>query len=94
MRSLGGTPDLILSPSGDFLVSNEHTSGTVTLWDMRAAPPRPRLIRLFPISVASRAASRYNNDLLFTPEGRHVIAGNADGTVSVLRLAEIGEMLK
>jgi hypothetical protein len=34
------------------------------------------------------------HDLLFTPEGRHLIAANPDGTVSVLRLAELGELVK
>ena len=80
-------------PSGQFLASSSHNGGTVTVWDMRGAKPLPRRIQVFPPDAASKAVSRYNNDLLFTPEGRHLITANSDGTISVLRLAELGKLL-
>ncbi len=78
-------------PSGQFLASNDHLGGAVLLWDLRVEKPQPRVIQLFP---AEPKAEVYTHDLVFTPEGRHLIAGNPDGTVSVLRLAEIGQVIK
>ncbi len=78
-------------PSGQFLASNDHTVSTLFLWDMRAPKAEPRTIRLFP---ASTKDDEWTHDVIFTPEGRHLIAANPDGTVSVLRLAEIGQVLK
>ncbi len=79
-------------PSGQFLASNDHAGGAVFLWDMRAAEPKPRMIRLFPANPGK--VEVWTHDVIFTPEGRHLIAGNPDGTVSVLRLAEIGQLLE
>jgi WD40 repeat protein/serine/threonine protein kinase len=82
-------------PSGKFLASGNHSGGTVTLWNMELSPPRYRVIHLFPPDAQSaKAAVSSNNDILFTPEGRYLIAGNADGTISVLRLAELGQLVK
>ena len=78
-------------PSGQFLVSNDHTAGAIILWDMRTPEPQPRRIQLFPADPKTEV---WTHDVIFTPEGRHLIAGNPDGTVSVLRLAELGHAIK
>jgi WD40 repeat protein len=77
-------------PSGQFLASNDHAAAAVILWDMRAAEPKSRVIRLFPPG----AGDLWTHDVIFTPEGRHLIAANPNGTVSVVRLAERGEEIK
>jgi hypothetical protein len=61
---------------------------------MRETARRHRGIYLFPPSAASKSVANANNDILFTPEGRYLIAGNSDGTISVLRLAELGKLIK
>jgi hypothetical protein len=33
-------------------------------------------------------------DIALSPEGRHLVAGNSDGTISVLRQAKPGEVLR
>jgi eukaryotic-like serine/threonine-protein kinase len=75
-------------PGGHFLAANHHTTGKLTVWDMSQSPPSPRSIQLFPSDAASKAALNQHNDLLFTPEGRYLIAANSDGTISVLKLAD------
>jgi WD40 repeat protein len=82
---------VVWHPSGQFLASNDHGAGAILIWDMRSESPEPRRIQLFPVDGKGDA---WTHDVLFTPEGRHLIAANHDGTVSVLRLAELGQMIK
>ena len=78
-------------PAGEILASNGHIAGIVTLWDVSGKVARQhQRIFLFPTNTDSKAVSQANNDILFSPEGRHLIAGNSDGTISVLRLADFG----
>jgi WD40 repeat protein len=69
---------------GRMVVSFGLNSGEVRLWDVSATPPRFRPLQLRPgmCSVA------------LTPEGRHLIATNPDGTIFVLRLARLGEVFQ
>ncbi len=46
------------------------------------------------VTLALKSFAVWTHDVIFTTVGRHLIAGNPDGTVSVLRLAEVGQLLK
>lgn len=58
-----------------------HRSGAITTWDVSTSPPvRTR----DPIILAHTVSS-----ICYTPEGRHLLTANSDGTVYVLRLKEL-----
>ena len=54
-------------------------TGTVNLWDLTRPVPVRRSITL-PGAVAQ---------IVFTPEGRHLATANWNGTIYLLRLAEV-----
>ncbi len=84
---IGIVDGLAWHPTGELLTSFSHSSGTLTVWEMTGKTGRMRQpISLFPPDAASKAAAGTNHDVLFTPDGRHILAGNSNGTVSVLRL--------
>jgi len=57
----------------------------VRLFDLMAAPPRQRIVRLYP-------RGGWIPGVAFSPEGRCLATANPDGTVYVLRLANRGEV--
>ena len=65
------------------MFATSHGDGTVRLWDF-ATRKFQRTIRLGPPRGIVR-------QVLFTPEGRHLAAANADGTVYILRLESRNE---
>ncbi len=71
---------------GKLLVSAGTQNGMVRLWDPDARPPLSRAVRWRPNQgpISSMA---------LTPEGRHLVLGHADGTLWVLRLAKVDEVL-
>jgi serine/threonine protein kinase/WD40 repeat protein len=70
---------------GGLLATVEATGGAVQLWDFaHAVPKRGVLGATAPNAPGIEAVA-------FSPEGRHVVTANADGTISVLRLAGAGE---
>ncbi len=72
---------------GQLLASAGVQDGMVRLWGPDARPPQSRALRLF-APVQGRICC-----LALTPEGRHLVTGHADGTLWVLRLAGLGEVL-
>jgi WD40 repeat protein/serine/threonine protein kinase len=84
-REGGGGP-VAWRADGRLLASCGGEDGTVLLWDMTAAPPRCKVLRLFP------SGTRWLASVALTPEGRYLATANPDGTVYVLRLAKPGEV--
>jgi WD40 repeat protein/tRNA A-37 threonylcarbamoyl transferase component Bud32 len=66
------------------LVAASGVGGMVHLVDLSSAAPGRRSIRLAPYSG-------YVSGVAFSPDGRHLAAGNPDGTIALLRLAEPGK---
>lgn len=66
---------------GNLLASAGLNDGTVQFWNVTQNWPKPNVLPIFP--------SDFNSvmDLTLTPEGRHLITANADGTIFVIRLA-------
>jgi WD40 repeat protein len=74
---------IAVRPDGN-LVASSNGEGDVYLWDPEFFR-KDRLLRLnLPFSGGVR-------EVLFTPDGRHLLTRNSDGTVYVLRLADQGE---
>jgi WD40 repeat protein/tetratricopeptide (TPR) repeat protein len=69
------------------LLACAEADGTVRLWDVSKATPRSKAMRVMPPNVP------YLHGLALTPEGRHLVTANPDGTIYVLRLAEQGKVL-
>jgi WD40 repeat protein len=63
-----------------------YDDGSIRLWQAGTGPPRQRTFRLFPRSSLAPTS------VAFSPEGRYLAAGNPDGTVCLLRLAERGQV--
>jgi WD40 repeat protein/serine/threonine protein kinase len=61
--------------------------GTVQLWEGDGHSSRSKVIPLFP-------PGGWVHDVAFTPEGRHLVTANPDGTSWVLRLAEPGKVFQ
>jgi WD40 repeat protein len=62
-----------------FLLATCADDGTVRLWDLSAGKPRARTIGPDPIGGPVRSVA-------FTPDGRYLATGNANGMVYLLRL--------
>jgi WD40 repeat protein len=73
---------------GKLLASASAEDGTVRLWDPDGNPPSSQAIVLF---LPRQGAVQ---DIALSPEGRHLVAANSDGTISVLRLAKLGEVFR
>jgi serine/threonine protein kinase/WD40 repeat protein len=70
---------------GGLLATAGATDGTVRLWDFNHAAPRQRIVPVFAPDVEAIEA------IAFSPEGRHVVVANPDGTLAIFRLAIAGE---
>ena len=64
----------------DRLVSATGFDGAVRLWDLSTNPPRRQTFRLFPYGAS------WSYGVAFSPDGRHLAAGNPDGTIYLFRL--------
>jgi WD40 repeat protein len=71
-------------PDGQLLAS-AGADGTLRLWGVGGGAGRP--CKVIPILLPGK----WLNAIDFTPEGRHVVTANPDGTLYVLRLAGRGE---
>jgi WD40 repeat protein len=63
------------------LLAAAGQDGTVRLWQLGSNPTAFRVIRLFAQGAGFPAS------VAFSPEGRYLATANADGTISILRLA-------
>jgi WD40 repeat protein len=72
---------------GRHLITAGALDGTVRLWDLSGDQPRSRALRVIPPNVP------FLHCLALSPEGRHVAITNPNGTVYVLRLAKVGEVV-
>jgi WD40 repeat protein len=70
------------------LASASADDGTVSLWNPDGNPPSSQVIVLFPPRQGGI------QDIAITPEGRHLVTANSDGTISVLRLATLGDVFR
>jgi WD40 repeat protein len=73
------------SPDSVWLASAAY-DGTVRIWDVASAAA-VQTMRVCPPGGSI-------NDLAFTPDGRHVVTANHNGTLYVLRLAERKDHLR
>jgi WD40 repeat protein len=73
---------------GRVLVSCGGLDGTLPMWGMDGDS---RLSQVFPLF---RPGFGWVDDIDLTPEGRHVVTTNTDGTCTVLRLARPGEVFQ
>jgi WD40 repeat protein len=73
---------------GGLLATAGATDGTVQLWDFGHPAPRQRGLPVFEPGVESVGA------VAFSPDGRHLVTANPDGTVAVFRLAKPGEVFR
>jgi hypothetical protein len=75
------------SPDGRTIAASDR-DGTIRLWDSRTAAPG-KVIALGHNRRKARTEFPYGHlrRLLFTPDGRHLLTVNANGTAYVLRLA-------
>ena len=70
-----------ISPDGELLATSE-IDGMVRLWDPHRK--RDNLQKSFQLGPPGGSFNR----VVFTPDGRHLVTANANGTVYVLRLKE------
>jgi dipeptidyl aminopeptidase/acylaminoacyl peptidase len=81
LKELAGKPGpvtgLVVSPTGDTFVTL-GADRVVRVWSL-ADPREPAEVRAWPLPVAVRAAA-------YTPDGKRLVTGNADGTAYVLEL--------
>jgi WD40 repeat protein len=73
---------------GLLLGSSGERDGTVRLWSTDGKPERSQVIRLFPPDTP------FLHGLAMSPEGRHLATANPDSTVTILRLAELGQVFQ
>jgi WD40 repeat protein len=91
-RRLAGHENWVVSGAwradGRLLVTAGVYDGTVRLWDLSGTGPRSRALPVVPPDGG------WLHALALTPEGRHVVTANPNGTLYVLRLAKRGEVLE
>jgi hypothetical protein len=73
---------------GGLLAALRATERTDQSWDFAHALPRRYVVTATASHVQGIEAAA------FTPEGRHLVTANADGTISVLRLAKTGKVFR
>jgi serine/threonine protein kinase/WD40 repeat protein len=73
---------------GGLLAAVGTSERTVQVWDLTAGKPRRSIFTAAAPNVESIET------VAFAPEGRHLVTGNADGTISILRLAKAGKAFK
>jgi WD40 repeat protein len=73
---------------GGLLATAGAADGTVQLWDFGYGVPRQRVLRLF------ERAGHGIEALALTPEGRHLVTANPDGTIGVFWLAKAGGVFR
>jgi WD40 repeat protein len=69
-----------LGPGGRLAAFSSSRAAALVVAESGADPPRQRTFQLSPVAIA------------FSPDGRYVAAGNPDGTICLLRLAERGKV--
>jgi WD40 repeat protein len=73
---------------GRVLASCGGADGTARLWEVDGDSSRSQVFGLF------RPGSGWVHGVAFTPEGRHLVTANPDGTAAVLRLAKPGAVFR
>jgi serine/threonine protein kinase/WD40 repeat protein len=73
---------------GSLLATAGASGGTIWVWDFGHAVPKRSAVAVFEPNIHGIEA------LAFTPEGRHLLAANPDGTIAVLRLAKAGDVFR
>jgi serine/threonine protein kinase/WD40 repeat protein len=73
---------------GGLLATAGQADGRVRLWDFAHAAPRQRVLSLFERDGHGIDA------LALSPEGRHLVTANPDGTIAILRLAKAGAVFR
>jgi WD40 repeat protein len=73
---------------GELLATVGATQNTVQLWDFSQAPPKRHAV------TASAVRIQGIDSVAFSAEGRHLVTGNADGTIAILRLARKGDVFR
>jgi WD40 repeat protein len=84
----GGVTACAWRADGKLLASASGEDGTVRLWDPDGNPPSSQAIVLF------LPRQGVIQDIALSPEGRHLLLANSDGTIWVLRLAKVGEVFR
>jgi serine/threonine protein kinase/WD40 repeat protein len=73
---------------GGLLAAVGATESTVQLWDFAHPLPKRCVVAAAALNVPGIEA------VAFSPDGRHLVTAHADGTISVLRLANAGEAFR
>jgi serine/threonine protein kinase/WD40 repeat protein len=73
---------------GGLLATVGATQHTVQLWDFAHAAPKRHVV------AAAGPKVQGIDAVALSPEGRHLVTGNSDGTISILRLAKAGEVFR
>jgi WD40 repeat protein len=86
---LGGHVSEVLTGAwradGGRLATAGPGDGSARVWDFGQTPPRPRVVPVCEPNAGSVGA------IAFSPEGRHIVTGNSDGSIAVFRLGKPGE---
>ena len=82
----GEVVKVVWRADGRVLASCGGSDGTARLWQVDGGSLRSKVFPLF------RPGAGWVHGVAFTPEGRHLLTANPDGAVSVLRLAQRGEV--
>jgi WD40 repeat protein/serine/threonine protein kinase len=73
---------------GRLLASAGHTDGTIRVWDPGSNPPRSSVLSVIP------PGNPFLHCVALSPEGRYLATANPDGTVYILRLADLGQVFR
>ena len=87
-RQSGGSLAGAWRADGRLLVTSSARNGTFRLADFSSDTPRYKTM-----TVLGEGA-HYLHSIALTPEGRHVITANPQGTIAILRLAELGQVFQ
>jgi len=81
---VGGAIVCVWRGDGGLLLTSGNSDGSVRAWDMTMPAPRGVVFAVRPAGAPGL------HGLALSPEGRHFAVGNADGTISVFKLAAPG----